>query len=178
MTQSTMIVMIRWGLFDPDTVWQEVAAFSTGSLSYSLLKSAGAITPELISYAIEIRAEGIPVRRAKIGVLISSHKGLAFEFLNVPNDAIMNYFHDVKHHYINGAGDDWFTIAMTTGELYYTSDLQSFAANAWEAEQRRMVLRINPDFKIEFGGLDNIIHDEDEPLDDIWNNWRTPDDNE
>lgn len=180
MIHTSMLVLIRWGLLDPDTVWNELSSFSSGTIKYTLSQSNGVMNPELRQYLIEISAEGIPIRRAKVAALHTGKVGLTYEFFPVKPDPFVMLFEAVKPHYVNGVQDDWLTIAMSIGQWYYMNDLQILAAEAWEAEQVRQLVKDQQDFSIDIRGIDKLLrkdeNDIDQPLDDIWNDWNEPDD--
>lgn len=180
MINPSMVVMIRWGVLDPDYVWKELASFSNGTLRYVLLQSNAVMNPEFRQYLIEMRVEGIPVRRAKMGVLLASLRGLSFEFPQMAVDPFVEYFNAMKPNYIHGIVDDWFTISMSIGSWYYMNDLQVIAADAWEADQHRLLMKDQQHFSIDLHGIDKLLrkdeNDIDQPLDDLWNDWTEPDD--
>lgn len=178
MTATSMMVLIRWGVLDPDFVWKELATFSNGSLRYTLKQSNAVMNPEMVQYLIEMSVEGVPIRRAKVGVLMTALRGVNYEFMQLTPDPFVMFFNQVKPHYVHGVVDDWFTIAMSIGTWYYMNDLQVFAADVWEAEQQRMLKGVQPDFHIDITGLElrPDENDIDQSLDDRWNKWGEDDD--
>lgn len=182
---NTQVIMVRVGILDPELDWQKVAAFTNDATTYTLLKGKSRYNEEYVNYLLEISVEDIIIRRARIGLITSNTKGLSYDFMSTAHDAMIDYFLSLRYQYMN-CGDDWFTMAMTLGELYYSNEMTSLSARAFEQEQRRSLLNINPNFAITFNRLETLIdrnaeegHDditEDIPLDSIW--WEWDDDDE
>jgi hypothetical protein len=183
----SQVIMVRVGVLDPELEWVRTAAFTNDAVSYILLKGQSRITPENVNYLLEIEIEDICIRRARIGLITSTSKGLSYEFLASAHDAIVDWFLGLRNQYLN-CGDDWFVMAMTLGELYYSNEMTSLSARAFEQEQRRVLLNINPNFVITFNRLDELIDrnneetgddiTEDVPLDSIWYSWDEDNDDE
>lgn len=171
---NIMIIMVRCGVLNSERKQEIIASFDVGSTQYRLVSVQSLLNESQMNFYIQTVIEDVVVRNARVGMITSTTRGITFEF--IASVYMIQWFLNLKNLYISG-GDDWFLIATSVGELYYTTDMQSLEANAFEAEQRRQLMKVQSDFTVKFDGLDLLSDDLHVELDDIWDIWENDDEN-